>query len=187
MKSIEMLNQIKTLLGVEEQISLEKLKLDNGTVIEADEFSADKEVFIVTEDERVAMPIGEYQLEDGRTLKVVEEGLISEIVNMQEEEEEVKEEEKEEMQYVTKEEFGQAIDEIKAMITEMGYGNKEEEMSTENNEALEEVKEELSKEPSAKPLTHNPEAKVVKQANRKYATKRPNSTRDIIFNKLFNN
>lgn len=184
MKSVEMLNQIRTLLGVETQVSLEQLKLDNGTVIEADEFASEKEVFIVTEDERVAMPIGEYQLEDGRTLKVTEEGVISEIVKMEEAPEEEEEAPKEEMQYVTKEEFGKAIDEIKAMIQDMvGHPKEEEEeMST---EVPEEVQAQLSEEPSAKPLTHNPEAQVKKDASRGYGFARPTATKDIIFNKLF--
>jgi hypothetical protein len=55
----------------------------------------DKEVFIVTEDEqKIPVPVGEYELEDGRILVVVEEGIISELKEKADEvEEEVIEEE----------------------------------------------------------------------------------------------
>ena len=83
-----MLNQVKTLLGVE--VKLEQMKLENGTVLEADAFSEGNEIFIVTEDERVALPVGEYVLEDGQVLVIEEEGIIKE---MKSDEEEAKEEE----------------------------------------------------------------------------------------------
>ena len=88
MKSTEILNKIKTFLGeeiqeetqlTEEVLELAQLKLENGTVLEADSFEAGKEVFILTEDEKVAVPKGEYLMEDGRMLVVEEEGLIAEI------------------------------------------------------------------------------------------------------------
>jgi len=68
MKSQELLSQIKNLLGMED-IALEKLNLENGTVLEAESFEAGKEVFILSEDEKIPLPIGEYQLEDGRGLE----------------------------------------------------------------------------------------------------------------------
>ena len=72
-----MLNQIKTLLNIE--VRLEEMKLENGTVVSADSFETDKEIFIVTDDQKVAMPVGEYLLEDGRLLVVEEEGMISSV------------------------------------------------------------------------------------------------------------
>jgi hypothetical protein len=77
MKSTEMLNQIKTLLNIE--VKLEEMKLENGTVVSADSFEKGKEIFIVTNDEKVAMPVGEYLLEDGRLVVVEEEGSIADI------------------------------------------------------------------------------------------------------------
>jgi len=74
MKNQEMLNKIKTLLNLE--VKLEEQKLENGTVIEAESFEKGKEVFIKTDDEKVAMPVGEYVLEDGKLLVVKEEGII---------------------------------------------------------------------------------------------------------------
>jgi hypothetical protein len=66
MKSSEMLNQIKTLLNIE--VKFEEMKLENGTVVEAESFEKGKEIFIKTDDEKVAMPVGEYILEDSRLL-----------------------------------------------------------------------------------------------------------------------
>ena len=77
MKSTEMLNQIKTLLNIE--VKLEEMKLENGTVVSADSFEKGKEIFIVTDDEKVAMPVGEYLLEDGRLVVVEEEGSIADV------------------------------------------------------------------------------------------------------------
>jgi len=77
MKSTEMLNQIKTLLNIE--VKLEEMKLENGTIVSAESFEKDKEIFIVTDDEKVAMPVGEYLLEDGRLVVVEEEGKIADV------------------------------------------------------------------------------------------------------------
>lgn len=175
MKPLDMLNQIKTLLGVEdaEKVELAQMTLDNGTVLEAEAFEANNEVFIVTEEEKIALPVGEYTLEDGRVLMVEEEGIIKEIKATETEEVEAAEEE---MAYVTREEFGQAIDEIKAMIESLG--KKEEEMA-------EEVKEELSaQEPATEPLKHNPEEQIV-QKFRKLSHNKKGTTTDLIFSKLF--
>ena len=141
MKSTEILDKIKTFLGEEkieeqveetqveetqleesqEKVELAQAKLDNGTVLEAEAFEAGNEIFIVTEDERVAVPVGEYQMEDGQMLVVSEEGIIGEIksAEAEESEEEEVEAEEEEMAYVSKEEFNSAIDEIKGMINEL--------------------------------------------------------------------
>ena len=72
-----MLNQIKTLLNIE--VKLEEMKLENGTIVSAESFEKDKEIFIVTDDEKVAMPVGEYLLEDGRLVVVSEEGMIADV------------------------------------------------------------------------------------------------------------
>ena len=93
MKATEVLKQVKNILGVElSDIQLAELKLENGTVLEAEVFESGKEVFIKTEDEKVALPVGEYELEDARILVVEEEGMIKEIKAQEEEE---KEDEKE--------------------------------------------------------------------------------------------
>jgi hypothetical protein len=94
MKTTEMLKRIQTLLNT--RVELEDRKLDNGTVISADEFAEGQPVFIVTEDERIPMPVGEYQMEDGSVLVVEEDGMIAAIKSGEAEEaveEEVVEEE----------------------------------------------------------------------------------------------
>ena len=68
------ITQIKQLLGME--VKLEQMKLADGmTVIEAESFEPEMSVVIVTEDDqRIPLPVGEYELEDGRMLVVVVEG-----------------------------------------------------------------------------------------------------------------
>ena len=188
-----MLNQVKTLLGVE--VKLEQMKLENGTVLEADKFEGGNEIFIVTEDERVALPIGEYVLEDGQTLVIEEEGIIKEMKSENEEakEEEVEaeieveaeEEEKEEMGYATKEELAEVksmIEEIKAML------EPKEEMSEEPKEELKEevelseVAQELS-EPAAEPINTNAEVSKT-QVKFNIASRRKMSTLDRVMSKI---
>ena len=208
MKPTEMLNQIKNVLGIELSAEVDEVKaeaqaeetkvefaqmtLENGTVIEAEDFAPEQEVFIVTEEDKIALPVGEYSLEDGRILVVEEEGIIKEIkAEEAEAEEEVEveaaeEEEKEEMGYVKKEEFAAAIDEIKAMIDEVKAGMKEkEEMAAEAAKVEAQVKEELSATPASAPLRHNPEAQAQKEMFN-YSTKKAGSTRDRVLAKLAN-
>ena len=94
MKSTEMLNQIKTLLNIE--VKLEEQKLENGTRVESESFEKGKEIFILTDDEKVAMPVGEYLLEDGRLVVVKEEGLIDDVREVSDEAPEKEEESKDE-------------------------------------------------------------------------------------------
>ena len=93
MKSTEMLNQIKTLLNIE--VKLEEMKLENGTIVESESFEKGKEIFIKTDDEKVAMPVGEYILEDSRLLVVEEEGVIADMRDVSDEVPEKEEEGKE--------------------------------------------------------------------------------------------
>ena len=190
MKSQETLSKIMELLNLQDEIKLESMKLDNGTVIEAESFEANQEVFIVTEeDEKIAMPIGEYTLEDGRILVVAEEGVIAEMRDGGEEEapaqeeapeveevEQAEEEPKEEMSYATKEELSAAVEEMKAMIEEIKamMSPKEEEMS-------EEV-EMSADEPAAKPIKHSPDTKPVEM--HKFAKGAQKDTLSRIFDKL---
>ena len=194
-----MLNKVKELIGVElsEEVKLAQATLENGTVIESESFEAGSEVFIVTEDEMVALPVGEYKLEDGETLIVEEEGIIASVGAVEEEvEEEVEaaEDKKEEMEYATKAELSEIkamIDEIKAMIepkeemSEEGVSSiKSEETTTKTVYAeKEEVKEELSAETPVEKITHNPEAESKPNLNL-YAQKRALSTADRVLQRI---
>ena len=202
MKSQETLSKIMELLNLQDEVKLESMKLENGTVIEAEAFEPNQEVFIVTEDERIALPIGEYEMEDGRILVVAEEGVIAEINEAKEEEapeeapaeepaqeeevEQAEEEKEEEMAYATKEELTAAMDELKGMIDEIKsmMSPKEEEMS---EEVAEEVKEEeqvemSTDEPAAKPIKHSPETKTADM--HKFAKGARKDTLSRIFDKL---
>lgn len=197
MKSQETLSKIMELLNLQDEVKLESMKLENGTVIEAEAFEANQEVFIVTEDERIALPIGEYELEDGRMLIVAEEGVIAEVRDANEEEEapaeepaqeevveeveQAEEEKEEEMAYATKEELTAAMDELKGMIDEIKamMSPKEEEMS---EEVVEEQVEMSTDEPAAKPIKHSPETKTPKM--HKFAEGGRKDTLSRIFDKL---
>ena len=202
MKSNNVIEKIKDVLNLNEEVKLEQAKLDNGTVIEADSFESGVEVFIVTEDEKVALPIGEYVLEDGKILVVAEEGLISEIKDAEAEEvEEVEEveaaEEEESLGYATKEELAEVkdmIEEIKAMLEpkedlseDLGNLLTEElakHEKVELNEVPVEVQAELN-EPSAEPIVSNPE---VNKAISKFSVSknRKSTTIDRVMAKLNN-
>ena len=185
-----LINQIKTLLGME--VKLETMKLSDGvTVLEAEMFEAGNEVFVVTEDEqKIALPIGEYEMEDGRILVVVEEGIISEIKEKEEEEEEmpeeapIEEEAKKEQEMETSKSAPKKI--VESMIKE-SFFSEIEALKNENNalkaelSKLKEVKEvELSE---VKPISFNPENENTNESI-KLSAKRQRTTMDSILEKL---
>lgn len=176
------INQIKTLLGME--VKLAQMALDNGTIIEAEMFEAGASVFIVNEEDRIALPVGEYKLEDGMILIVAEEGIIAEIKEAEAPAEEVVEEEakveveqemaevkepKRVIESVTKEMFFAEIESLRKEIEELKL-------------AKVEVKE---VELSAEPLTHNPEA-TTKRELHTYSQNRTKTTFDSVLNKISN-
>jgi hypothetical protein len=151
-------------------------------------------VFIVTEDERVALPVGEYKLVDGETLIVEEEGIIASIGAVEEapaeEEVEAEEDPKEEMGYATKQELQEVkdmVEEIKAILEP-----KEEEMSDDGVSSVksEETttktvyaeKEEMSE---VEKVSHNPESESKKQTNL-YSQKRKGNTLDKVMSRISN-
>ena len=191
MKSQETLGKIMELLNLQDEVKLESMKLENGTTIEAEAFEANQEVFIVTEeDEKIALPIGEYTLEDGRILVVAEEGIIAEVraeeeeapeeapatEEVVEEVEQAEEEPKEEMAYATKEELSAAVEEMKAMIEEIKAM-----MSPKEEEMAEEV-EMSADEPAAKPIKHSPDTKPADM--HKFSKGAKKDTLSRIFDKL---
>ena len=174
MKSTEMLNQIKTLLNIE--VKLEEMKLENGTIIESESFEKGKEIFIKTDDEKVAMPVGEYILEDSRLLIVKEEGIIGDMRDVSDE---VPQKEDEEGKEITEdledkedeyEDDGKEADvedwagmekrikNLEDAIADLKGDLKSRTVKEEFNEVEENVKEELSK-PSTNPIKHSPEGK----------------------------
>jgi hypothetical protein len=189
------INQIKTLLGME--VKLETIKLIDGiTIFEADSFEADKEVFIVTEDEqKIPVPIGEYELEDGRILVVVEEGIISELKEKAEEEEVVEEEAKSEEGYKEDEEEMKATPSAKktiesivketffAEIEKLTQENIELKAKLENLSKVDEVAVEATELAEVKPIAFNPE-NTNEIETFVYGSKRPKTIMDTILEKI---
>jgi len=194
MKANEILNKIKNIVGVElseTKTELAEIVLENGTVLVAESFEAGKAIFIKTEEEEIALPVGEYEYE-GKVLVVKEEGLIDSIKEAEAEaeaEEEAETEEveaKEEVQFVSVEQFNSTIEELKALITEL---KSETELSEETKEETEEeVVTELSsvKDELVEPIKHNPEEDS-KNVLFTIASNRTETTKDRVYNKIFNN
>ena len=129
MSELKILNKVRTILGME--VELETAKLEDGeTTIEFESLEAGEPVHILTEDEqKIALPKGEYKMEDGRIVCVEEEGIIYEIKDGEEEKEEEKEEEPKEEE------------------TEAGYDKKEEEeLETEEVKPVKKTVESVVKE-----------------------------------------
>ena len=198
MKANDMVNQIKTLLNIE--VKLEAMKLENGTVVEAESFESGKEIFIVTDDERVALPVGEYMLEDSRLLVVEEEGMISDVREVSDEvpeEEEETEEETEDMadegNYVTKDSFKEMEAKIQNLEDAIADLKSDKVEASDDSSTLKSrtVKEEfsaekLSSEPAAEAIKHTPEGETLKEMKFVYSPNRIESSLDRILNKINN-
>jgi hypothetical protein len=165
MKSTEMLNQIKTLLNIE--VKLEETKLENGTIVSAESFEKGKELFIVTDDEKVAMPVGEYLLEDGRLVVVSEEGIIADIREVADEapqketeegeeitsdlEEETEPKEKEMAEVGDWEGMEKRIQNLEDAIASL-KGDKEDKLEEDEEEKEVEMDEDVSRQPKSRTI-----------------------------------
>jgi len=189
MKANNILNRILAELSSIREVKFEQMTLENGAVLEAESFEAGSEVFVVSGDDRVAAPVGEHLLEDGRVLVITEEGVIAEIKEAAAEVEveveapeaevelaevEVKEEVPAVVAVIEKvlEEIAMMREEMKGMREEMGSYAKKEEMAA--------VKAELSAAPAAKPIKHNPETKQVQ----KMSSNRPERAIDRVLARI---
>ena len=175
MKSNNVIEKIKDVLNLNEEVKLEQTKLENGTVIEFDSLEKGNEVFIVSDEEKIAMPVGEYILEDSRLLVVEEEGVIAdvrevsdEVPSEETESEEVEEDLAEEADVADWKGMEIRIKNLEDAIADIKSeeGLKEELSAIEmgNNLTVElsqeipsEVQAKLS-EPSAEPIVSNPES-----------------------------
>jgi hypothetical protein len=184
------INKIKALLGMDVKLEMMKL-MDGVTVLEADAFEMDNEVFIITEDEqKIPLPVGEYELENGMMLVVAVEGIIAEIKEAMVEEEVAPEVEveveaeaevsapvKKTIESTVKETFFSEIEalqnennELKAKLAEL---SKVEEVAVEATE--------LSEDP--KPISFNPE-NTNEVEHFQFGAKRPRSVMDAILEKI---
>ena len=165
----EIVKKICVALNIE--VKLEQMKLNDGvTIIEADSFEANNEVFVVTEDDqRIPLPIGEYVVENGMLLVVTQEGVIAEIKE-QEVPEEVEEEGLEKPQAPAETiEKAQVKKTVESMVKETFFSEYEA-LKTEN-EAL---KTQLAQMEEPKAIVHNPEP------TEKVKVEAPKSTRDLV-------
>ena len=190
MNTNQILNKVRVLLGME--VKLEQMKLADGvTVLEAEAFEPEMEVFVLTEDEqKIPVPVGEYELEDGRILVVEAEGIVKELKEKMEEEPmeeeptvEVEVEAKETtttatpkktIESVVKESFFSEIEDLKKENETLKA-----ELSKLTTPKVEEV--ELSEEP--KPIAFNPENTNPVERVR-IASKRERSIMDSVLERL---
>jgi hypothetical protein len=164
----EIVKKICVALNIE--VKLEQMKLNDGvTVIEADSFEANNEVFIVEEDQRIPLPVGEYVVENGMLLIVTQEGVIAEIKEQEAPEEvEAPEEEmkKDEEKMIEKSAVKKTVE---SMVKETFFS--EYEALKSENEAL---KTQLAQMEEPKAIVHNPEP------TEKVKVEAPKSTRDLV-------
>jgi len=198
-----MLNQIRTLLKIE--VMLEEMKLENGTVVSAETFEKGSEIFIVTDDEKVAMPVGEYILEDGRLVIVEAEGMIADVREVSDEvpaketkegeeitedledetvETEVPAEIATEIEAIIEavvEVIAPVIEEVKSEVEELKkeFGKMK---KYEDEEVEEKEKEEMSA--SRKPIRHNPEAKTSQKTKVQFGKGQFTTNLDRVLSKL---
>lgn len=190
------ITQIKTLLGME--VNLETLKLIDGvTIFEAETFDAEKEVFILTDDkQKIPVPVGEYELEDGRILVVEEEGVILEVKEKEEKEEKDAEKKtdpgtKEAEVEVEAEAKASAKKTVESIVKETYFTeierlteeNAELKLKLENLSKVNEVANDATELSDVTPISFNPE-NVNEVANTQFGSKRPRSIMDAIIEKL---
>jgi len=153
---METLNKIKVLLGMDQEVTKEELSeateqmkfediaLEDGTIVSADALEVGAAVFIMVEEEKQPLPVGEYALADGSLLVVAEEGIIAEIKAA---EEEVKEEEApaEEMQEAdnSKDALVEAIGVLENLVQEFATIKTEFNTLKEKYESVQEEAKEL--------------------------------------------
>jgi hypothetical protein len=182
MNTKETLNKVRTLLGI--QVKLEQMKLDNGAVLEAETFEIGSDIFVVADEERVALPIGEYLTEDGMAILISEEGVIADIKQVDAEQPEAPAEVVEEEELQAEPSTPKKV--IESVSTETFFSEIEK-LRNEINElklAKVEVKEiELAE---VQGISHNPENVSAKKESNGYVRKSQNNTLNRIFNKLNN-
>lgn len=185
------INQIKSLLGME--VKLEQMKLADGvTILEADAFEAGMEVFIITEDEqKIPLPVGEYEMENGFMLVVEEEGIIASYMEAAPEEEEAPMEQPEaEVPVEAEAATPQAKKTVESIVKETFFAEiealKQENIELKSQlEKLSEVKPEEEKVEleEVTPIAFNPEVESTK-VDFKYGQNRTMSTLDRVMSKI---
>ena len=199
---MDILDKIKTVLGMTQEVTLKQMKLKDGlTIVEAESFVKGDMVSIITEDGKIPVAPGTYVLEDDREFTVVEEGIIDSITEVEEVEEPKAEEPKAEepkdeeaKKEEDKEEYNTEINTPKKVIEtvskEMHFNeveklNKEIETLKAELSKINEVKEVELKEEAPKRIKYNPEAKKEVEGFR-FAKNRPPSIMDTVIRRINN-
>lgn len=174
------------------EIQLAQMVLADGvTTIEAEVFEAGQPVSIVTEGGTVALPVGEYELEDGRKLVVSEEGIIGEIMEAEQEQPEVEiEVEAPAAQPEMEMEQAAAPKKTVESVVKETYFAEMEALKAENEQLKQKIQElsavkevELSEEPAATPIVHNPESETKTEVFN-WAKENPSSIKSSVLNFL---
>ena len=158
MKATEIINKFKNvLLSVETE---EENPIGLSTEVENEVI--EKQVELAEEN-----TVEEASLEED----VIEEDVVEEVVE-------------EESIYATKEELNKVVAEFKAMYDQM-MDSMDEVEASDVPEELNSDKVELSEETES--IAHSPEAEVSSNTMNLYSQKQPTTTKQRVFNKLFNN
>ena len=205
MKAQNVLNKILTELASIRKVEFAQMNLENGTVLEAEAFEPENEVFVISGEDRVPAPVGEHKLEDGKILVIVEEGIISEIKEVEAPEVEEVEMQSEEAVAVAEEVAADVADEAVDAISEEVSAAIEvavaealvpvvEEVAAEMKKLREELasaktemaamEKKFSSQSAARPIKHNPAKPESKQAM--FSSKRQPNTLDRVLAKLNN-
>jgi hypothetical protein len=201
MKAQSVLNKILTELAQIRKVEFAQMNLENGTILEAEEFAPENEVFILSGEERIPAPVGEHKLEDGKILVIIEEGIIAEIkeeaaveeVEMQSEEaievaEEVASEVADEAAEAITEEVSAAIEVAVAEALAPVVEQVAEEMKKMRDEMeaykteMSAIEKKFSSQSAAKAIKHAPGTK--NETNVKLASKRVPTAMDRVLAKL---
>lgn len=162
---------------------------DGQTTIQADMFEAGENVFIVVTDaEPVPLPVGEYELADGKILVVKQEGIIDSIVEATEDNtEEAETEVPVEAEKTPEQAKVKKI--VRSQVEEQHFSALEEKIAeleakiVELSKVTEEVVVELAEEP--KPIQFNPEnSKTVEHID--LTPGKARSIRDNILETIYN-
>lgn len=167
----EQINTLLMAIGLKAvEVKLEQMMLNDGqTVVEAEVFEANQSIVIVTEDEqKIALPVGEYTLEDGRMIVIAEEGIIAEVKEVEEEvTEETPEAEAEPVAQAEKPTAQPVAKRVVESVSKESYFSKDEMMAEVEKLVEAKLLELKAVEPAveeviemAKPLRHNPEPKT---------------------------
>ena len=194
MKASEIVESIKEVLGMELaeiKVELEERELQNGTKITAEKFEEGASVFILTEsgdeEEKIALPVGSYEMNDGTVLVVSQEGKIGEIREASDEVPATEEDLEEDLAVVEDwEGMEKRIQNLEDAVASL-KADKEEMKEVVVEEKVEASKVELNSiEVAVDPISHNPE-KTVKKERVKFGNNRPMSTRDKVLQIINNN